>query len=514
MRRYISSVLILCSFLGLAACGQAVESGPAATGPAATGRYIVAFHPAVTKNPPARPAERLRFLQEQTARRIAAIATRASLRKVEPLWVAEAAVVSATPAQARELAAHPQVRGVFPVRPRSLGAPFVAADPVRAGTVQWGVKKIGVPDVWEQYKLDGSGVLVGEIDSGIDGTHPQLAGRIMAFRDFTPLARPEAYDDHGHGTHVAGTICGLDGVGVAPGAMLVVAKSYTKDGGSNDEILLKSMQWMLDPDGNPETNDAPRLVNNSWGNDPDPSDVVYFEAVKNWVAAGILPVFAAGNSGFGHNNTVNSPARFPISWAVGATKTNDSITYFSCQGPSTWEGETLVKPDICAPGEGIISCKSGGGLTDKSGTSMATPHVCGVVALMLQANPGLTIPEIRQIAESTALDKGDPGKDNVYGFGRIDALACVARILPQTPAANLVLGYRAALEAEQAWRGTSPASLLAAPAATSLIGRLRTLEDGEFATLVDRFRHEGGVSSLLSQAAAARRFDRLHARTE
>ena len=157
------------------------------------------------------------------------------------------------------------------------------------------------------------------------------------------------------------------------------------------------------------------------------------EAVNNIVKNGTVVVVAAGNYGFFGLRTISTPGSASKAITVGATGyKNDSIALFSSKGPVGWNDSKFIKPDIVAPGVGINSTYINNGYAYKSGTSMATPHVSGVVALMLQANSSLTPDEIKQILKGTALDLGKPGEDNIYGAGRVNAYAAVRAVLNVT----------------------------------------------------------------------------------
>ena len=181
------------------------------------------------------------------------------------------------------------------------------------------------------------------------------------------------------------------------------------------------MNWVTDPDGDAETNDAPQLVSNSWGGKQGSmeSEKSMWNLVKTWRSLNIVPVFAAGNSG-PWPKTVGTPGGYPHSYAVGATNGSDKAAYFSSRGPIKWEDVTYTKPDISAPGVGVLSAKPGGGYQKMSGTSMACPHVAGLVALMLQANPSLSVKQVEELLNSSAVDLGKDGLDNTYGHGRAD----------------------------------------------------------------------------------------------
>ncbi|HNV69643.1 MAG TPA: S8 family serine peptidase, partial [Candidatus Ozemobacteraceae bacterium] len=347
-------------------------------------------------------------LQQQLERNLADQGKLGGAKILNKLWIINGVEVAASPAQVATLKKNPRIASVTPVQYRKyidFGKPVeVKAEP---GQVQWSIAKVRAPEVWKEFNIDGSGVIVGHLDTGVAANHPSLKGKVLAFRDFTPANKPESYDDQGHGTHTAGSIAASDGIGVAPGARLIVAKVFDRQGSAEDAWLLGAMQWVMDPDGNAETNDGPALVSNSWGSDTT-DDRTFWDIVKVWEAADIVPVFAAGNNG--PSGKCGTPANFPHSWAVAATTNKDGIAYFSSVGPSVWDGVTLTKPDIAAPGYGVISCSTSGGLVSNMGTSMACPHVAGLAALMLQANPKLTIAEVRQIAEATAVDLALPAR--------------------------------------------------------------------------------------------------------
>jgi uncharacterized repeat protein (TIGR01451 family) len=266
----------------------------------------------------------------------------------------------------------------------------------------------------------------------VDWQHPAL---LIKYRGYSPkglhvhpgnwfCATDEGYsypgDGHGHGTHTMGTIVGDGGIGVAPGARWIAVKIFHNQGYAYDSWIHAGFQWLLDPDGDPATNDAPDVVNNSWGSDYG-ADQTFLPDVQALRAADILPVFSAGNAG-PYERTINSPASFTESLSVGATDTDDVIASFSSRGPSPW-GET--KPDVSAPGTNVRSSVPGGGYAEKQGTSMAAPHVTGLAALLFQAQPGLSLSAAEQAMTSNAVPLGDPIPNNDYGWGRIDAYNAV-----------------------------------------------------------------------------------------
>ena len=501
---------VLCFALAAALCpAQSDASG------ADTSRYIVRFKQETLKDVNPDRDEVISHLQQSLRRNMASLnkVVKSPMNaNVTPLWIANAFAIDANEAEIKRLAKMPNVEeikkseyGIF--IDKDIDKVKVENDP---SVIQWSVQKVRAPEVWQDFRIDGAGVVVGVLDTGIDGQHPAFAGKILSFKDFTLDAAVEPTDKQGHGTHVSGSIAGSQGVGVAPGARLIVARVFDSKGGTTQDILLAAMQWMLDPDGIPETNDGPRLINNSWGSN-DSTNKTFWIAVENWVKAGILPVFAAGNNGM-WGGKVGTPAAFPHSWAVAATTQTDTLAYFSSQGPVAWDGAPLMKPDIAAPGDKIISCAIGGGLVSNSGTSMACPHVAGVAALMYQADPTLTIDQVRLIAEETAKDLGAEGKDGKFGSGLIDAHKIIEKIMQNSGLASAFEAYESAILAERALIGVQAVSPLAEPLARSIVDRACDLDEGQFRALAITVSQNGGAAAaeLLKEAASARTARELH----
>jgi len=316
-----------------------------------------------------------------------------------------------------------------------------------------GIRSIGADRVWYELGIDGTGTVVGNIDSGVDVLHPALinnwrgnfAPASECWLDASNLGSPDQpVDALEHGTHVMGTITGrapVDSIGVAPGARWIAANGILLEGGDPlDNAILASLEFMADPDGDPTTlEDVPVVVQNSWGVNEAfagyyDCDSRWWEAIDNCEAAGVMLVWSAGNEGAAPE-TMRSPADRATSpyncFSVGATTHTAPIIVaaFSSRGPSGCGGIYEVKPEIVAPGFEIYSAKPGGSYQLMSGTSMAGPHISGVVALMSQANPDLDVISIKQILMATAIDMGDPGDDNVSGHGSVDAFAAVSQAL-------------------------------------------------------------------------------------
>jgi len=316
-------------------------------------------------------------------------------------------------------------------------------------SIEWNIDKVGAPSVWSGFGIDGSGVVVGLIDTGFDYTHEALMTKWRGYNPADPSSpNPEGnwydavegktlpYDIPSipHGTHVMGTVLGQDPdgenvIGVAPGAQFIGAKAFSADGGYSD-WLLAAGEWMLAPGGDPSK--APDVINNSWGGGVG-LDEWYREMVQAWRAAGIFPVFSAGNeSGGAAPGSVSVPANYPESFAVGATDINNLRGDFSKLGPSPYAAPDDLKPDISAPGVSIRSSVPGGYEAGWNGTSMASPHVSGTAALLLSFNAALTPDQIEQIIIGTATPLTDSDYSTApnygYGYGLVNAFDAVSSI--------------------------------------------------------------------------------------
>lgn len=311
-----------------------------------------------------------------------------------------------------------------------------------AGVAEYNVAKLGVQKLWEQG-VNGTGVVVGLVDTGANTTHEALKGHYRGtnadgtqthdYNFFDGVnGRKDAYDDHSHGSHVAGTSTGGTDerlIGMAPGAKFVAAKVFTGSGTGSTAGILKGLGWMLAPtDANGQNADAtkaPDVISNSWGNSNGAS-LNYVDAWKAFEAAGIIPIVAAGNSG-PSARSVSSPGSYPQSLTIGATDKDDKVANFSSRGPGAIKGSEN-KPDFSAPGVSVVSAgKTGDQYVTMSGTSMATPAAAGVVALLLSKYPQMTAEQARGVLARSAVDIAAPGGyDFDSGAGRIDAPAALA----------------------------------------------------------------------------------------
>ncbi|NQD38870.1 S8 family serine peptidase [Permianibacter sp. IMCC34836] len=349
---------------------------------------------AMKKNAPV--AASVADLQRKASSKLAAVGVQSEkqLQKLAPISFADL-----TTAQVAELTAAGYQ--VSPVGTKKLLETRVFAD-----TIPYGIAKVRAPDAWPVSTGVGSKVCI--IDTGIDLTHPDLVPNFVEGISTVGSGSNDPSDTHGHGTHVAGTIAaamnGADVVGVAPNASLYIAAVFGAGGTATDEDILEGLDWCLSKNA--------KIFSMSYGGSSStPVEEAAYLAAHD---AGVLLVAASGNDG--PSVPIGYPAHYPFVVAVGATDTNDAIASFSQRGPEL---------DVVAPGVSVLSARRGGGTTTMSGTSMATPHVSGVAAGLLAANPALSNDQLENIIELTATDLGTSGFDNVYGNGRVDLAAAL-----------------------------------------------------------------------------------------
>jgi uncharacterized repeat protein (TIGR01451 family) len=298
---------------------------------------------------------------------------------------------------------------------------------------EWGIARIRADQVWASLHISGTGAVVAGMDTGVDWLHPALqanyrgynlhgpANHTYSWHDATAGGAQYPVDGHGHGTHTLGTIVGQDGIGVAPGARWIAVKALDNQGYGYDSWIHAGFQWLLAPGGDPAR--APDVVNCSWGSD-NGFMTVFRPDLQALRAAGILAVFSAGNNGPAEG-TVGSPASLPEAFAVGATDSDDEVASFSSRGPSPW-GE--VRPHVAAPGVNVRSSLPGGAYGQMGGTSMAAPHVSGIVALLHSVSPTLSITRTAYLITSTAIPLGTALPNNDAGWGRADAWTAVTAL--------------------------------------------------------------------------------------
>ncbi|WP_144119871.1 S8 family peptidase [Catellatospora sichuanensis] len=306
-------------------------------------------------------------------------------------------------------------------------------DAVRKPALDQSVPLIGAPAAWSAG-FDGTGVTVAVLDTGIDITHPDLAGKISARQNFTE-GEEDDLDRVGHGTHVASTIAGSGAgsggryKGVAPGASLLDGKVCV-EGGCAESWILAGMQWAAESGAD--------VANMSLGGGNTPDIDPLEQAVNDLTAQyGTLFVIAAGNSGA--DETVGSPATAEAALAVGAFTKSDELAEFSSRGPSA-DGWT-VKPEIAAPGQEIVAARSKDGFLGEpgqlymplDGTSMATPHVAGAAALLTQVHPQWTAAQRKSALMASAKPSAGVGVF-AQGAGRVDVARAITQQVTTSPA--------------------------------------------------------------------------------
>ena len=375
-------------------------------------------------------------------------------------WISNLIVVDATVAEIERIADRSDVDMVEPNYKVELIEPLNRRDVASGGSHEKDTQGIGITNgltainadrVWYELGITGEGRLVGSLDTGVDGNHPALASSYRglthtwqeSWHDVIGTVSTFPNDANSHGTHTTGTMAGVapdDTVGVAWGSQWIAANAIDQGvGGAFTGDIINCLQWFADPDGDPGTvTDVPDAVCNSWGISeafgyPDCYSY-WYNVIDNCEAAGCVTVWATGNEG-PSASTVRSPAdratTTTSAFSVGSVNANGSYPYtissFSSRGPSTCTApaENLIKPEVSAPGSGVYSSIPGGGYSYFDGTSMATPHVAGVVALMRQAAPNIEVDVIKQILMDSAHDFGTVGEDNSYGWGFIDAYEAV-----------------------------------------------------------------------------------------
>ncbi|MCO6460980.1 MAG: S8 family peptidase [Saprospiraceae bacterium] len=334
----------------------------------------------------------------------------------------------------------------------------------------------------QEMGYQGEGAVVGGNDTGFDWTHPAIMSKYRgyssgvayhnynwhdAIHEVSPLSNQNEdnpcgidikvpCDDHSHGTHTMGTMVGSISdsitIGMAPKAKWIATRNMER-GNGNLLSYLEALDWFLAPtdtnDLNPDPEKAPDVINNSWycseeeGCNIDNWNLMQI-SVANLKAGGVVVVASAGNSGPSCETIAFVPGMLEEAFVVGATNQVDTIAGFSSRGVVSADGSNRLKPDISAPGVGVYSSVLNHQYSYYSGTSMAGPHVAGLVALMVGANPGLrgqvdTIQEIiKRTAEPLTLNQDCSGLSGmdvpnpIYGYGRINALRAVQEALKYT----------------------------------------------------------------------------------
>jgi serine protease AprX len=390
------------------------------------------------------------------------------------LWGVNAIIADCDRALILELAARPEVRAIESNLEQRGIEPDAIADvqptptllPVAA--IEWGVSSVNAPSVWALGHY-GEGIVIANADTGIQWDHPALKTHYRGFsggpvtHDYNwfdaihgvsgnPCGSDTAApcDDQGHGTHTTGTSVGDDGmgnqIGVAPAARFIGCRNMDRGKGTPGRYA-ECFQFFIAPTDvqgkNPDPDRRPHVINNSWGcvSSEGCGPTTLQTIVENTQAAGIFVEVSAGNSGPRCGSVDSPPAVFAAGFATGSHDSSGRMSNFSSRGPVTVDGSLRMKPDVVAPGSRVRSSIPGNKYASFSGTSMAGPHVVGVVALLWSARPELS----RQIEETKALLRAsavpasglvgsselcggissDFVPNNTYGAGKIDALRAV-----------------------------------------------------------------------------------------
>lgn len=375
-----------------------------------------------------------------------------------------------------ELAALSSVKSIIRDGNLMMHEPVIDRTVGQNRALEWNITKIKAPEVWA-LGYTGQNVVVGGQDTGYKWDHNALKNQYRGWNGSTadhdynwhdaihednPMSpginscgfdSPFPCDDNNHGTHTMGTMIGDDGdgnqIGVAPGAKWMACRNM-ENGYGTLTTYVECFEWFLAPTpvggGTADPSKMPHVINNSWGCPPvegcDTSNFNIMEiALNNLRSAGCVIVVSAGNYGSGCSTVRDPAAIFEGSFSVGSTMSTDAISGFSSRGPVTVDGSNRLKPNISAPGSNVRSAIKNGEYAAYNGTSMAGPHVAGLVALLISANPSLAgeVDLIEDIIEQTAIHLttaqtcgGVPGTNipnNTFGYGRIDALAAVEMAL-------------------------------------------------------------------------------------
>lgn len=366
--------------------------------------------------------------------------TLGSAERVISFWVFNGIALHANPALIRKLAARDDVLEVRldqeippPPRPAEAGP--------ASGPVEWNLTQIRAAEAWAlDPAYNGQGTVVGSFDTGVDLAHPDLFDR---YRGDDSISWFDPYGEHsfptdpnGHGTHTTATAVGGNAggsaIGVAPGAKWIAAKAWADSGAGYASAFHRIFEWFLAPGG--DADNAPDVVNNSWAFVAAGCNTEFLPDIQAWRAAEIFPAFAAGNAG-PTAGSLRSPGAHAESFAVGATDIYDEVASFSSRGPSPCTATD--KPDISAPGAAIRSALPGGTYGVLNGTSMATPHIAGAVAVLRSIKPDITVEEMATALTLGAVDIAQPGPDYDSGAGRLDLLTS-AEITIRGPSAPVV----------------------------------------------------------------------------
>jgi subtilisin family serine protease len=420
-------------------------------------------------------------LREVAAREQAGLLAWLSERGIEhrPFYIVNAIWVKARPEVALEIASRPEVARID-ANPRIGNLPDdqlqrLKAEALQAAGIEPGISYIRAPEVWAAGH-NGAGIVIASADTGVQWDHPALKSH---YRGWDGAAASHDYnwhdsihsgggicganaaapcDDNGHGTHTVGTALGDDGagnaIGVAPGARFIACRNMDRGNGT-PATYIECMEFFLAPypvNGTPAQGDpsrAPDISINSWSCPPSEGCVpqTLQAAVEAQRAAGIMMVVAAGNSGSNCSTVTDPPSHYEAAYTIGAFSASSGvIAPFSGRGPAAIDGSGRVKPDLTAPGVGIRSSYPTNTYVALNGTSMATPHVAGAIALLWSAQPALrrqidlteSVLNGAAVAVPTTDCNSSGSPNNVYGHGRLDIKAAVDAAFPSVSPVSAV----------------------------------------------------------------------------
>ncbi len=477
---------------------------------------------------------RFREVARQSQADLVAYLEAQGLRVHRGFWIVNALSVEGTPSQVLEATRASLVARIganFEVE--VLGKPIVAMAPPSSiapqpepldVSVTWGLERIRAPEIWSQLNVQGEGVRVCVSDTGVDISHPDLQGRMWTdapgdptypggWIEFNangvPVPGSEPHDTHGHGTHTSGTVLGgaASGVaiGVAPRATLMHALILPGGSGYFSQVIA-GIEWCVDPiDGNGSPAGQPAGVQSmSWGANGQYDDLI--APIRNSWYAGVIPVAAASNCGEGCSG---SPGNVFESIGIGASDESDGIASFSSgqriektmwgNPPADWPDEWIV-PDVSAPGVNVYSSLPDGSYAYWAGTSMATPHVAGCVALMKSVNPGLTPDRALFALTLTAVwyDRYAASPPDIrYGAGRIDCLEATVEVASNSGVEGTIRDSADLTPLDQTRVSASDGTSVRL-ATTSSGGAYRIyLRPGTYNVTAQRFGYSDGVATAV-----------------
>ncbi len=393
------------------------------------------------------------------------------VKDMKPLWIGNLVNCKVKPEVIQELMTRKDIARIDYDKQRNVllspshlfGTPVLQPDNLKTRDLAWNVTLVGADQAWEQG-YTGQEVIVAVLDTGVNYNHNDIKENMWEHPDYPNHGynfvddNHNTMDDSGHGTHCAGTVAGTGasgtGTGIAPDAIIMNLKVLGSGGSGTEAGVWEAIQFSV------EYGAHVMSLSLGWQHQWGPDRSMWRTTMNNALSAGVIASVASGNEGgWGGDpppSEVRTPGDVPPPWthpdqteaggnsavvSVGSTTNTDNLSSFSSKGPVTWQnvapfndynynpGDGLIRPDLSAPGSDIISLvhSNNTGYTTLSGTSMATPAVAGVMALMISKDPNILPEEISQILEETAVPQ-TASKSNTYGSGRVDALAAVMEV--------------------------------------------------------------------------------------